>query len=60
MHEQLRPHITTITTMSTLLQQISWNEEFFTQQPKQHNIQIATHHDHEHLASHKSTTIMKF
>ena len=48
MHEQLRPHITNITIISTLLQQVSWNEEFFTQQPKQHIFQIATHNEHEH------------
>ena len=54
MHEQLRPHITNNTIISTLLQQLPWNDEFFTQQPKQHNFQIVTHHDHEHLVSYKT------
>ena len=60
MHEQLRPHITNITIISTLLQQIPWNEEFFTQQPNQHNLQIAIYHEYEHLVSYKNTTIMEF
>ena len=36
--------------MSTSLQQVSWDEEFFTQQPKQHNFQIAIHHEYEHIS----------